>query len=517
MQEIDSPPLPQAVSVTARQAMDAFARRTLDILASGIGLLLLSPFFAALAISIKRDSPGPVFYRGPRLGKNGRPFGILKFRTMFERPESYAGPRITAAGDDRITPLGKWLRDTKINELPQLWNVLVGEMSLVGPRPEDPEIAQAWPEELRERLLSVRPGITSPATVIFRGEEKMLQSGNVLNDYLRAILPDKLRIDSQYLRSRNLITDLDVLFMTLALLLPRIRSAQVPEALLLWGPMTQFVSRYLSWFAIDTLVAFGAVGVAGVIWRMDAPLDLGMGPALLIAMGVGLCFSLTNALLKLNQVHWRRAPFDEIFPLGASTLLATLALILFDRMVLRNEAYGRVGRGLPIGMLALAGILAFSGFVFFRYRERLLSGMAAYWLRLRGRGGGMGERVLIVGAGVNSQFATWLLTHSDLSRAFSIVGMVDDDPRKQRMYYDGYPVLGSSRDLPELIQQNNIGLVLFTISNINEDERQRILHLCQGTEARVVIFPEVIEELSAHFLEITWSSASGEPTPGDGL
>ncbi len=513
MQEVDSQSLSGDVSIPIQEWLDAFARRALDILASGIGLLLLSPFFAALAISIKRDSPGPVFYRGPRLGKNGRPFGILKFRTMFERPESYAGPRITAAGDDRITPLGKWLRDTKINELPQLWNVLVGEMSLVGPRPEDPEIAQAWPEELRERLLSVRPGITSPATVIFRGEEKMLQSGNVLNDYLRAILPNKLRIDSQYLRSRNLITDLDVLFMTLALLLPRIRSAQVPETLLLWGPMTQFVSRYLNWFAIDTLVAFGAVGAAGVIWRMDAPLDLGMGPALLIAMGVSLCFSLTNALLKLNQVHWRRAPFDEIFPLSFSTILATGLLLAVDQIFLRGAAPNH--DGLPVGMLALAGVLAFSGFVFFRYRERLLSGLAASWLRLRGRDGGMGERVLIVGAGVNAQFATWLLTHSDLSRVFSVVGMADDDPRKQHMYFDGYPVLGSSRDLPELIRRDNIGLVLFTISNITEAERQRILHLCQGTAARVVIFPEVIEELSAHFLKITQPQACSQAAQAD--
>ena len=94
----------------------------------------------------RREGPGPVFYRGPRLGKNGRVFGILKFRTMYECPASYRGPRVTAQDDDRITPLGKWLRDTKLNELPQLWNVLVGEMSLVGPRPEDPEIVKTWPE-----------------------------------------------------------------------------------------------------------------------------------------------------------------------------------------------------------------------------------------------------------------------------------------------------------------------------------------------------------------------------------
>src|SRR5690242_16996551 len=103
-------------------------KRAFDILVSALGLLLLSPVFGLIALWIKRESPGPVFYRGPRLGKDGKPFLILKFRTMYERPESYQGPSVTAQGDRRITLLGGWLRETKLNELPQLWNVLVGEM-----------------------------------------------------------------------------------------------------------------------------------------------------------------------------------------------------------------------------------------------------------------------------------------------------------------------------------------------------------------------------------------------------
>ncbi len=96
----------------------------------------------------------------------GKGFGILKFRTMYERAESYAGPRVTGKQDRRITPLGQWLRNTKLNELPQLWNVLIGEMSLVGPRPEDPEIVKTWPADARKEILSVRPGITSPASIL---------------------------------------------------------------------------------------------------------------------------------------------------------------------------------------------------------------------------------------------------------------------------------------------------------------------------------------------------------------
>src|SRR5574341_1928576 len=154
--------------------LDRFFQCFFDLCAAFLGLLILFPVFGLLAFLIKRESPGPVFYRGPRMGRDGKVFGMLKFRTMYERPASYEGPPVTAQDDGRITPLGKWLRDTKLNELPQLWNVLIGEMSLVGPRPEDPEVAATWPEAARREILSMRPGITSPASGLYRDEEKML-------------------------------------------------------------------------------------------------------------------------------------------------------------------------------------------------------------------------------------------------------------------------------------------------------------------------------------------------------
>src|SRR5512133_353061 len=185
----------QKVNASGWGVVDAAARRLLDIIASGLGLLLLSPLFAFIALTIKRDSPGPVFFHGARAGKAGKPFKILKFRTMYECAESYQGPRVTASGDTRITPLGHWLRNTKINELPQLWNVLIGEMSLVGPRPEDVEIAKEWPEKDRKEILSMRPGITSPASILYHDEENLLSSSDVMGDYFTSVLPDKMRLD----------------------------------------------------------------------------------------------------------------------------------------------------------------------------------------------------------------------------------------------------------------------------------------------------------------------------------
>ena len=198
----------------------AFAKRLTDILASGLGLLLLSPVFALIAIWLKREGPGPVFYRGRRMGRDGVEFGILKFRTM--RPESAGekGPSITARDDPRITPLGKWLRETKLNELPQLWNVLVGEMSLVGPAPKTLEIAAAWHPDVRREILSVRPGMTSPASVSYHDEEKRLHAASVMDEYLDTILPDKLRLDQLYVRHHNFMTDLDALFWTFVILIP---------------------------------------------------------------------------------------------------------------------------------------------------------------------------------------------------------------------------------------------------------------------------------------------------------
>ncbi len=141
-----------------RAWMGKAVKRAFDIVLSGPSLLILSPIFLFITILIKRDSPGPVIFRGVRLGWGNKPFSILKFRTMREEAASYAGPSLTAEDDPRITSLGNpptgagWLRDTKLNELPQLWNVLVGEMSLVGPRLEEPSLAQTWPEA--EHLLS---------------------------------------------------------------------------------------------------------------------------------------------------------------------------------------------------------------------------------------------------------------------------------------------------------------------------------------------------------------------------
>jgi lipopolysaccharide/colanic/teichoic acid biosynthesis glycosyltransferase len=469
-------------------------KRAFDLVVSVLGLIVLAPFFfLPVAILLRREGPGPILYRGPRAGRGGKPFGILKFRTMRECPESYAGPSITAADDDRVTSVGRWLRDSKFNELPQLWNVLCGEMSLVGPRPEDPEVASSWPAHVYNEILSIRPGITSPASVLYRHEENLLKSGNVMDEYLRKIMPDKQRLDLLYVRTHSFTSDLDVIFTTLISLFPAVNGSSIPESTLFSGFLNNFFRRHISWFMVDTLVAFLSAALVGVIWRLSGPLDLGWDVSIGVAAAMALIFSVINSLLGLGRVSWRKASPYLVFDLALSTALSTILLFGIN--------WGWPGKGLlPDGMVIEIGLIAFIGFLSTRYRQRLLTGLANRWLQLRHESRSLGERVLIIGGGDCGQLAGWLLNKSELSSAFNVVGMVDDDPRKYNMRIDGFSVLGSTRDLPTLVERNNIGVVLYAITRITPLEQERILNICRSLPVRLVIIPDLIRILQEHLL-----------------
>lgn len=190
-------------------------KRLLDILASGLGLLVLAPLLLVVALWIKWDSPGPVMFRQERVGRYGRPFFIHKFRSM--RVDAPAlGPQITIGEDPRITRSGRFIRRSKIDELPQLWDVLRGAMSLVGPRPEVPRYVALYPAALREVVLSVRPGITDPASLAFRDEsERLAAAPDPERLYVEVILPEKLRLSAAYVREASLLTDLKLILGTL--------------------------------------------------------------------------------------------------------------------------------------------------------------------------------------------------------------------------------------------------------------------------------------------------------------
>jgi lipopolysaccharide/colanic/teichoic acid biosynthesis glycosyltransferase len=186
--------------------------RLLDISLSLLGLILLSPVLALAALIVKCSSRGPVFYRARRVGKDGRFFDVYKFRTMVV-DAVLQGPRVTGPGDTRVTRVGRLLRRSKLDELPQLFNVLKGNMSLVGPRPEDPRYVKSYSQD-QLQVLRVKPGITSPATVLHRHEEQMLAGPDWETTYRNEILPAKVQIELNYLSRRTLSQDLRILAQT---------------------------------------------------------------------------------------------------------------------------------------------------------------------------------------------------------------------------------------------------------------------------------------------------------------
>lgn len=497
----------QNPSRVSRRSMQGWpgrlAKRLLDIVAAAFTLLLLAPCLPWIARRIRRDSPGPVFYPSQRLGRNGKVFKMWKFRTMYERAESYQGPPITAKDDERITPYGKWLRKTKLNELPQFWNVLVGEMSLVGPRPEDPEVAASWPEEARREILSVRPGITSPATVRFSDEEELLKRERVLEMYFDEVLPSKQRLDQLYVRHHSLWGDLDILFWTALVLLPRIGKQKPPERLLFLGPISTLVRRYLDWFVVDLLIALAAIGITGLAWRLFGPLNAGWPAALSVALIFAVIFSGCGALLGINRVSWHGAAAEEAIWLGLAGVMAGVCALLINQYLPALEILP-VGQKIILqdqplirpGVIGVAGILAIAGSLAVRYRERLVTGTATRWLAWRGIDIGR-ERALVVGGGETGQFAAWMLGRGRLAEAFRVVGFVDDDLFKQGNRIAGLNVLGQREDIPRLVEKHDVGMILYAIHNISAEERQRVLEICQGTPARVVVMPDVAGALNS--------------------
>src|SRR6266404_7227887 len=216
----------QVVSISGQQPQSGRARgafstapstpvlkRMYDVLLSSCGLILLGPLFLLIAALIKVSDGGPVFYRQRRIGLRGRPFFICKFRSMTPQVDG-TGLLLTADGDARVTKIGRILRKTKLDELPQLWNVLRGEMSLVGPRPEVPKYVERYAPDQRA-ILNLKPGITDLASVHFRNEELLLKNAQDVEEfYIRHCIPKKLRLNLDYAAKANLLSDTWIILQT---------------------------------------------------------------------------------------------------------------------------------------------------------------------------------------------------------------------------------------------------------------------------------------------------------------
>ena len=196
--------------------MDLFLKRVFDFVAAGLGLIVLSPALLIVALVIKVKNPGPVFYRGRRTGRDGVEFGLFKFRTMVSDAESLGGPS-TGLNDPRVTNIGKTLRKYKIDELPNLINVLIGQMSLVGPRPEVPQYTSLYSGD-EKLILSVRPGITDLSSIRYNDLASHVGSENVDENFEKYVLPEKNRLRVEYVKTRSFLGDIRIIYRTFACL-----------------------------------------------------------------------------------------------------------------------------------------------------------------------------------------------------------------------------------------------------------------------------------------------------------
>jgi lipopolysaccharide/colanic/teichoic acid biosynthesis glycosyltransferase len=214
---VDAPAFRHASTNRAAVLAHATVKRAFDMLVSGVILLLAFPLILVVALMVRLESPGPVFYKARRVGRGGRTLSMLKFRKMHHNA---SGAPLTMSEDERFTRVGRFLARTKIDEIPQLWHVLRGEMSLIGPRPEDPEFVSERSDDYAE-ILTVRPGVTGLSQIAFAEESAILCKIDPMAHYRSRIFPQKIRLDRMYAARPTLRMDLNILFWTCAAVLLR--------------------------------------------------------------------------------------------------------------------------------------------------------------------------------------------------------------------------------------------------------------------------------------------------------
>ncbi|MGD8475206.1 MAG: sugar transferase, partial [Anaerolineae bacterium] len=447
--------------------LDAALRRTVDMVVASIGLLLLSPILLLLSLAVKLTSKGPVFYRALRVGRDGRTFHLLKFRTMVAGADQI-GPGLTLDRDPRITPMGRRLRSHRLDELPQLWNVLVGDMSLVGSRPEDPRFVAHYTEEQRE-ILKARPGVTGPAQIAFRNEpERLRHASDPEGVYLREIMPAKLAIDLEYLRRRTVWTELGMIVGTLRI--------YVGNRILVVMDIFSVALSYVLAFAIrfDNILFFEQVGL---YWPVFFPL---LAIKLLVFEAMGLYRRL-----------WRYASVREllsvVWAVGVSSVLSGVFILVlwlwpgstfvtgFPRSVVVIDA---------MLTLLLVGGVRFAA----RWRQEIQRPTAA-----RTDVGSAGDRpALIVGAGdAGAMAAREMLRNPQLG--YSLVGFLDDDPDKLGLRIHGVPVVGALADLSRCVQEYGVRQVLIAMPTAPGAAVRRVVELAQGAAVEIRTLPGYYE------------------------
>jgi FlaA1/EpsC-like NDP-sugar epimerase/lipopolysaccharide/colanic/teichoic acid biosynthesis glycosyltransferase len=449
--------------------------RSFDVVIAAMGLLLLSPVFLVIGLVIKATSPGPILYKAKRVGKDGQLFKLYKFRSMYLDADQI-GPGITTRNDARITPVGRFLRRTKLDELPQLLNILRGEMSLVGPRPEDPRYVALYTPEQRQ-VLSVQPGLTSPASVYYRQEESLLDGDNWEQVYKEQILPRKLAAELSYLQKRTLWSDLFLILQTITSLITDDKRTDLTLAIR---------NRHL--FVLDflALLIIPAAALTLRLEKTDWSSDVIHSLIFFTSVALLVKFPIFYRMQFYNR-YWRYATISDLVKLligiGISTLILTIIFISFHGLLAQYKL--AMYRTVPL----IDGLL--TGFIISGYRVAVRG--IYHWRQYHGTIGG--RRVLVVGAG---EAGTMVVREMRANPQLDMepVAFVDDDFIKIGSEIQGLPVLGKSKDISKLVKQYHIQRIIVAIPSAPLGRQQEIINRCKQTGVVTDIIPGIYELLA---------------------
>ena len=447
------------------------AKRVFDIVVSLLGTLIASPIFLGIAMLVKLDSPGPVFFRQRRAGQLGKEFKIFKFRTMVDGAY-LMGSRLTVKRDPRITRLGRILRWSKLDELPQLFNVLLGDMSLIGPRPEDPFFVKRYTDEQR-RALSVRPGVVGPSQIYARDEVEDYPEGIKDTEayYLEHILPEKLTRDVAYVEEASFRGDVVLLIKGLW---TTVRGTL--KAKYFWERR-----RRLALMAID-LVLVAVAYMAALMIRLDGDLP-----------------ELGYTLQTLVVILLVRPPLLAYFG-SYQGIISYFGL--WDMM--------SIFKAVSVGSLVVAGVTYLVGFqshprsVFFMDWAILLFLLCSSryllraWVRKHPRHVREArENVIVVGAGLGGEQIGRALLDDPVS-SFNPIGFIDESIERWGSRIHGIKVLGGPDELKLALSANGVQAVFVCLSDLREGTAEEVADICAGASVECRVVPALSELLKTN-------------------
>ncbi|MGH9363791.1 MAG: sugar transferase, partial [Thermoanaerobaculia bacterium] len=505
---VDSAGAGAPLSGAAEDPIPGGIPRGVELALAALVLLATLPVLALAAVAIVLSSRGPVFFRQERVGRGGRRFVLFKLRTMRVAP---AGLEVTATDDPRITRVGQILRRAKLDELPQLWNVLRGDMSLVGPRPEVLRYVDLTNPRWR-KVLSVRPGVTDPSTLRLFDEEVVLARVKGDRDvfYREQLLPLKLREYLSCLERRTWKSDLKTLFRT-ALDLPLLswpvpagagdqpRAAATEDSGFPSEAATPGTTRRhdtlhlpvrLIQYALDVCVLVAAFA-GGYMLRFD--FDVPPKEVVNALHQLAALVLIRFCVLDLAGVYrfiWRYVGLREARTILFASVGAALPALALRLWLPQTLATWRV----PLSVIVIDAMLAFLGVLGLRLLRRVLFEYREKRSRSSRAIGAMRSRALLVGAGRAGVLAAREIFAQD-DMGLEVQGFVDDDPSKAGAQIHGFRVLGTTADLPHLVRELKIDQVVITIARITRPKILRIIDVCRKIPVKLLIVPGLYEIL----------------------